>query len=180
MSLAVSRKTSPSTSHEFDQKLREAIELKNQLRFDESAQILLELRETHPESASVHGLLGYTLWELGQLEPAVQSFRRAVNLSPRSELASLGLFHSLLETGDKQSAIHEMNRFLRLADSEEYRALASKYRTRKNSVDKTLDNRTVRAARTADAVKTIRKVKSWAEEVGGFTKLKALVDALSD
>ncbi len=31
-----------------------------------------------------------------------------------------------------------------------------------------------------DAVKTILKVKSWANEVGGMKKLKALVDALSE
>jgi hypothetical protein len=31
-----------------------------------------------------------------------------------------------------------------------------------------------------DAVKTILKVKSWASEVGGMKKLKALVDALSE
>jgi hypothetical protein len=31
-----------------------------------------------------------------------------------------------------------------------------------------------------DAVKTILKIKSWASEVGGMKKLKALVDALSE
>ncbi len=33
---------------------------------------------------------------------------------------------------------------------------------------------------SVDAVKTILKVKSWAQEVGGLKKLKALVDALSE
>ena len=31
-----------------------------------------------------------------------------------------------------------------------------------------------------DAVKTILKVKGWANEVGGLKKLKALVDALGE
>ena len=33
---------------------------------------------------------------------------------------------------------------------------------------------------SGDAVKTILKVKSWAAEIGGMKKLKALVDALSE
>jgi hypothetical protein len=33
---------------------------------------------------------------------------------------------------------------------------------------------------SADAVKTILKIKSWASEVGGLRRLKALVDALSE
>src|SRR5579864_7510920 len=33
---------------------------------------------------------------------------------------------------------------------------------------------------SADAVKTILKIKSWANEVGGLRKLKELLDALSE
>jgi|SRR6516165_12579954 hypothetical protein len=33
---------------------------------------------------------------------------------------------------------------------------------------------------SADAVKTILKIKSWASEVGGLRRLKELVDALSE
>ena len=36
------------------------------------------------------------------------------------------------------------------------------------------------ATGNTDPVKTILKVKSWANEVGGLKKLKALVDALSE
>jgi hypothetical protein len=36
------------------------------------------------------------------------------------------------------------------------------------------------ASTNGDALKTILKVKGWAAEVGGFKKLKALVEALSD
>ena len=38
----------------------------------------------------------------------------------------------------------------------------------------------VAATGNSDPVRTILKVKSWANEVGGLRKLKALVDALSE
>jgi len=38
----------------------------------------------------------------------------------------------------------------------------------------------VAATGNSDPVKTILKVKAWANEVGGMKKLKALVDALSE
>jgi predicted Zn-dependent protease len=97
-------------TEEFEQRLCEAIDLKNQKRYGESAQILEELRAAQPESASVHGLLGYALWQQKDLARTVDSFRNAVKLAPASELASLGLFHALMEMGDMKSAIQEMNR----------------------------------------------------------------------
>jgi len=39
---------------------------------------------------------------------------------------------------------------------------------------------TVAVSANGDAVKTILKIKGWASEVGGLTKLKGLVDALSE
>ena len=49
--------------------------------------------------------------------------KRAVELSPRSELASVGLFHSLWDLGKVNQAFAEMRRFLRLSDSPEYSKL---------------------------------------------------------
>jgi len=126
MSLAVSRRVSAPPNEEFKSKLDQAIALKNQERYGEAARILEDLRKTNPRSASVHGLLGYAQWEQGDLASAVHSFKNAVELSPQSELASLGLFHTLLESGDKQGAIREMNRFRRMAASKEYDAIAEK------------------------------------------------------
>ena len=75
-------------------------------------QILNDLLKTTPRSASVHALLGDVQWEQNKTAEAVASFRRAVELAPNSELASLGLFHTLMESGDKQQAIAEMERFM--------------------------------------------------------------------
>lgn len=127
MSLAVSRGASSPPTEEFKRRLGQAIALKNQERYSEAAQILGDLRKTNPQSASVHALLGDALWEQGDLPKAVRSFKKAVKLSPESELASLGLFHTLMESGDKQGAIRELNRFRRVAASKEYDAIAKEF-----------------------------------------------------
>ena len=127
MSFAASRGASSPANKEFKTRLGQAIDLKNQERYDEAAQILEELRETNPQSASVHAILGHVLWEQDDLARAVPSFKRAVTLSPESELASLGFFHTLMESEDKRGAIEEMNRFLRGAASKEYDAVAEEF-----------------------------------------------------
>ena len=124
MNSAASRSASAPTPDEFEKLLGQAIDLKNQERNGEAAHLLERLRETNPESASVHALLGDALWEQGKLAESIPAFRRAVVLSPKSEMASLGLFHTLMESGDKSSAVAEMRRFLGVADSEEYESLA--------------------------------------------------------
>ena len=116
--------SSASATPEFKKHLGRAIDLKNEDRYEEAAQLLEYLRGTNPQSASVYALLGHALWEQGKLPEAVSSFRRAVELSPKSELASLGLFHTSMESGDMRGADAEMNRFLAVADSEEYDAIA--------------------------------------------------------
>jgi len=60
------------------------------------------------------------LRQLERYSEAAQSFKRATELSPDSELASLGLFQSLMDTGDKQAALSEMKRYLAGHKSEEY------------------------------------------------------------
>jgi predicted Zn-dependent protease len=120
---SAANKTSAAMPEEFRKMLAQAIDLKNQERYSEAAHILEQLRAENPQSASVHALLGHALWEQNQLNLAVPSFRKAVELSPQSETASLGLFHTLMELGDTRSAIAEMNRFMSIADSEEYKAI---------------------------------------------------------
>jgi predicted Zn-dependent protease len=125
MSSAVKASATP----EFKELLNQALALKNQKRYAEAAQILEGLRERHPQSASAHAIFGDVLWEQNKVAEAIPAFQKAVELAPTSELASLGLFHTLLESGDKQRAIAEMNRFLSVADSKEYKAIAERLGT---------------------------------------------------
>jgi tetratricopeptide (TPR) repeat protein len=62
--------------------------------------------------------------ELDNLEAAEMALRRATRLSPKSELASLALFHTLWSLGRNREALLEMQRYVELKpNSEGYREL---------------------------------------------------------
>jgi predicted Zn-dependent protease len=118
---------SPPATPEFKDLFKKAIELKHEGRLDEAEQKFRDLLGMNPLSASVHAFLADTLWDQGNPALAVPSFRRAVELAPNSEMASLGLFHTLLESGDRPAALAELGRFLGVSHSDEHRALAEKF-----------------------------------------------------
>src|SRR5437870_3681210 len=108
---------------DFAKLLGRAIRYRDSQEYENSIRILRQLAKVRPNSASVHGILGEAYWRLGRLKPAVRSFRRATELSPRSELASLGLFHTLWESGKIESAKAEMKRYMAVAKSDEYASM---------------------------------------------------------
>jgi Tfp pilus assembly protein PilF len=82
---------------------------------------LLADRATGFKSPKVWGYLGFLYTEARNDEKAVHAFRKAIALAPRSEMASLGLFHSLWRTDHTDAAFDEMRRFLKSNDSAHYR-----------------------------------------------------------
>jgi tetratricopeptide (TPR) repeat protein len=99
------------------------LKLKARKRYAQARELLRTLAAEYVNSASVFGLLGDVNWRLGELSDAVRCFGRATSLSPTSELASLGLFHSLWDAGRIEAALNEMQRFLSLSRSAEYARL---------------------------------------------------------
>ncbi len=85
--------------------------------------VLTLLVERHPDRGAVWGSLGKAYFEAGDFPAAAEAFGRTTVLSPSSELASLGLFHSLWKTGAGAAALVEMKRFLSVAPSAEYATL---------------------------------------------------------
>ena len=75
--------------------------------------------------AHTHLQLGYIYRKTHELEKARHEFAAAVGVAPTLELASMCLFHAILDLGDREGAMEEMLRFLRLSDSEQYRELLS-------------------------------------------------------
>jgi len=75
------------------------------------------------KSPKLWGYLGFLYGEAGNEQKAVHAYRKATALSPRSELASLGLFHSLWRADHTDAAFDEMRRFLKSNDSPQYRLL---------------------------------------------------------
>jgi predicted Zn-dependent protease len=103
--------------------VNQAIDLWHAGSLDFALEILLRLADEQPSYPTLHGLLGAVYRSKGDHKSAVGSFRRAVQLSPRKELPSLGLFHSLYALGRKNEAVIEMKRFLSVSKSEEYNRL---------------------------------------------------------
>ena len=107
----------------FARRFNEALKLRSAKRYSEAKEILLTLADENAKSASVFGILGDVYWHLNSLGDAIECFRRATELSPTSELASLGLFHTLWESEQTKPALNEMVRFLTGSHSPEYAKL---------------------------------------------------------
>jgi hypothetical protein len=78
--------------------------------------------ESRSAAAAINGELGgLYLFDLQEPEVAETFYRRARELSPASEMASIGLFHSLMEQSKVVEALNEMLSFLEQNPScEEY------------------------------------------------------------
>lgn len=103
--------------------LQAAIDAFQAGRIDEAIRDLAQGASMFPGEPRLWGYLGFLYAETGDDGNAVQALRKAANLSPRSETASLGLFHSLWRTGKTDAAFSEMRRFVKLNDSPCYRQL---------------------------------------------------------
>ena len=88
-------------------------------------EILKNLVAENPASAVFNATFANTLKENGDIEAATEHFRVAVQLAPKSELYSLGLFHILWAQGRREEALEETKRFVSLADSDEYRSIVA-------------------------------------------------------
>jgi tetratricopeptide (TPR) repeat protein len=104
-----------------EQEFEEALSLKRQKRYAEAQTLLEKLATRVPNSAALYAVLGDVYWEEGFLDKAAAAFHTATLLSPKSETASLGLFHCLWDKGDRDIALLEAKRFLESTDSENYR-----------------------------------------------------------
>jgi tetratricopeptide (TPR) repeat protein len=81
------------------------------------------VHDEHQKPAPVYGMLGHLYFLLGDFENALINNREATRHGPKSELASLGLFHTLWELGRKDEALSEARRFIALRPSAEYELL---------------------------------------------------------
>ena len=106
----------------------EAIGLRDRGQEAEAIALLNKVLEEHPNSSAAHAILGGLRWDYQDLEGARRCFAEAVRLSPKMELASLGLFHTSYKLGDKDAAFGEMRRFLSISESVEYRKLIREFK----------------------------------------------------
>jgi cytochrome c-type biogenesis protein CcmH/NrfG len=110
------------------------VELNAAGKLEEAAEALKQGLIEQPDHAKAWWLLGGIYWQLGRYTEALPFRRRAVELKPRNERCSLGLFHTLLDAGLAEETIAEVRRFLREVErgakcSEETRLLYDDYDT---------------------------------------------------
>ncbi len=84
---------------------------------------LAEQANAFPRAPRLWGYLGFLHGENGDPKNAARAYRRTTELSPRSELASVGLFHSLWRSSKADAAFDEMRRFIQRNDAPRYREL---------------------------------------------------------
>lgn len=108
---------------DFQGDFAQAVRLRDEGSLAEAVDILSRLSNSNNATTAVFAMLGHAQWGLGYISDAIQSFRHATEMSPRSEIVSLGLFHILFEAGRIDEAFDEMRRFLAIRDSAEYRTL---------------------------------------------------------
>ena len=65
--------------------------------------VLIELRGERPRDPTIHHLLGKTLFEMGEIEPAIASFQQAVALNPQ-DAESLNWIGALRQTAGDDAA----------------------------------------------------------------------------
>jgi hypothetical protein len=104
-------------------RMSDALLLRNQDRRVEALALLRPHAKTLRQFAPAAGLVATLYFETHDYRNSARWFGRAVALAPRSERASLGLFHSLWEIGEYDQAFNEMRRFLGSSDSKEYSRL---------------------------------------------------------
>ncbi|MGA2583328.1 MAG: tetratricopeptide repeat protein [Tepidisphaeraceae bacterium] len=103
--------------------LQAAIDSYHAGQLDEAINHLSQSASDFPKAAKLWGYLGFLYAEAGEDVKAAQAFRKAASISPHSEQASLGLFHSLWRMGKTNAAFDEMRRYVKSNDSPRYRQL---------------------------------------------------------
>lgn len=98
----------------------EAIRCRDKKEYSTAIDILKQLLVNNPKSPSFNGILGGIYFDLKEYYKALEYFKKASNLNPKSELASTGYFHSLFELGYISGGLKEINRFLKLKYSSDY------------------------------------------------------------
>jgi tetratricopeptide (TPR) repeat protein len=115
--------STPRSGDILDELINEAIKLRDERDLKAAYSLMAQAISDHPSSPAAWGIMADLCWRMGELPKAIRYFEHTTRLSPKSELASLGLFHTLVESGNGRMAFHEMERFLQHKDSQEYRKI---------------------------------------------------------
>ena len=116
----------PTTDTE-DANFMRGVRLRDQGRLEEAVEVFRGMATRHPREAASFVMLGGLHNELGQPDEAASSYRQAVLLSPRIELANRGLFNALWTLGREEEAIALIRKYKELTGSEAFNDILDAY-----------------------------------------------------
>jgi predicted Zn-dependent protease len=107
------RKTSNQDySDDTEHLINDALSLKEKGKYSEGLKILKPLERKFPENSVIAGIIASIFYESKDFLNSEKYFRKTITLNPNSELASLGLFHSLLFLNKVNEALYELKKFI--------------------------------------------------------------------
>jgi tetratricopeptide (TPR) repeat protein len=101
-----------------------AIELRDKGQLQDSINVFSKILCEYPFDKKTHGIysvLAGVHADLGEHDKALINFKKATELHPKSELASLGLYVTLAELNRDEEAIHELIRYLKSYPADLYK-----------------------------------------------------------
>jgi len=119
----MAKKTNPRRSKLTEEVFQRALALRDAGDRQGAEALLNRLAEEDPEDLDVLIVLGGVLSHQEKWAEAAGIFQRLLAARPANEPASLGLFLSLWHLERRRDAIGEMERFLSIAESNEYERL---------------------------------------------------------
>jgi len=96
--------------------IQTAIDLVRAGKLADAARLLEKTDREFPEQAPILWYLGVCYRDMQKFTDAVAVYRRAVLLAPKNERVSLGLFHALWQSDQKDAALEEIKRFQMLTN----------------------------------------------------------------
>jgi tetratricopeptide (TPR) repeat protein len=100
----------------FDNRFELGIELRDKGELTACTQVFLDILNDYPNNkniSAIYVMLAGVYSDLNEYESALINFKKAVELNPNSELASLGLYITLATLDRDEQAIHELISFLK-------------------------------------------------------------------
>lgn len=94
--------------------------LKEKRQFRRALKVLDLLEAKYKGSSVIHFLYGSSYFELNDFENSAKHFSKVITIKPSSELASLGLYVSLIRIGKDRKALKELFRYTEISKPKLY------------------------------------------------------------
>jgi tetratricopeptide (TPR) repeat protein len=96
-------------------------DLRAKKQYTKAISILKKLNQKIKNDSKISGLLGTAFYEMSNYASSRYYFKKTTILNEKSELASLGLFHSLCHLGKEILALKELDRFVTINKPVQYK-----------------------------------------------------------